>query len=240
MREVSALAGCSDGVLRPAQENSGLGDVERSRAVLEHLWNTNVVHRWGPLVMPRRFCQGEGRRCWRRRSSGSTARRRKPSRSRRPTMPVSVLLARWRACASSPAVIPGVEPSKRRTNRCGPVTPMSRRIRRETARRPCWISQRRRRKLSVPIREASLLVRLGWLQPYFSFYGCEPRSLLVCTATIMVGVSTICLILPARPIDCAVVAGPLSLPRRRAKGPAATCVRGESFESRLYLSAWMR
>lgn len=44
MREVSALAGCSDGVLRPAQENGDLSDVEGSCATLEHLWNTTVVH----------------------------------------------------------------------------------------------------------------------------------------------------------------------------------------------------
>ena len=53
MREVSALAGCSDGVLRPAQENGDLSDVERSRTVLEHLWNTILVHGWGRLVMSR-------------------------------------------------------------------------------------------------------------------------------------------------------------------------------------------
>jgi hypothetical protein len=58
VREVAALAGCSDGVLRPAQENSDLSDVERSRAFLEHLWNTTVVHGWGSLVM------GGLSRCW--------------------------------------------------------------------------------------------------------------------------------------------------------------------------------
>ena len=49
--EVSSLAGRANGVLRPAEEHRDLGDVERSRTVLEHLWNTTVVHRWGPLVM---------------------------------------------------------------------------------------------------------------------------------------------------------------------------------------------
>jgi len=55
MREVAALARGPDGVLSPAQENSDLSDVEGSCAVLEHPWNTNIVHRWGPLVSPRRF-----------------------------------------------------------------------------------------------------------------------------------------------------------------------------------------
>jgi hypothetical protein len=52
VREVAALASCSDGILRPAQENGSLSDVERSRAILEHLWNTNVVDGWGSLVNP--------------------------------------------------------------------------------------------------------------------------------------------------------------------------------------------
>ncbi len=50
MREVAALARRTDGVLRPPEEDCDLGDVERSRAVLEHLWNTNVVDGWGSLV----------------------------------------------------------------------------------------------------------------------------------------------------------------------------------------------
>ena len=50
VRDVAALAGRSDGVLRPAEEDGGLGHVERPHPVLEHLWNTNVVDRWGPLV----------------------------------------------------------------------------------------------------------------------------------------------------------------------------------------------
>jgi hypothetical protein len=53
VREVAALARSPDGVLRPSEENGSLGHVERSRAVLEHLWNTNVVHGWGRLVMVR-------------------------------------------------------------------------------------------------------------------------------------------------------------------------------------------
>ena len=50
MREKSPLTGCPDGVLRPAEENGSLGDVERSGAILEHLWNKTAVHGWGPLV----------------------------------------------------------------------------------------------------------------------------------------------------------------------------------------------
>jgi hypothetical protein len=53
VRDVAALAGRSDSVLRPAEENRGLGDVERSRAVLAHLWNMNVVDAWGWLVISR-------------------------------------------------------------------------------------------------------------------------------------------------------------------------------------------
>jgi len=49
--EFSSLASSADSVLRPAQENGGLGDIERPRPVLEHLWNTTVVHGWGSLVM---------------------------------------------------------------------------------------------------------------------------------------------------------------------------------------------
>jgi hypothetical protein len=48
--EFAALACGADGIPRAPEENCCLGDVERSRAVLEHLWNTNVVHRWGWLV----------------------------------------------------------------------------------------------------------------------------------------------------------------------------------------------
>ena len=58
MREVAALARGPDGVLSPAQENSDLSDIEGSSAVLEHLWNTTVVHGWGSLVM------GGLSRCW--------------------------------------------------------------------------------------------------------------------------------------------------------------------------------
>lgn len=55
VREFAPFAGCPNGILRPPEEDGHLGDVEGSAAVLEHLWNTNVVHRWGPLVIPRRF-----------------------------------------------------------------------------------------------------------------------------------------------------------------------------------------
>ena len=48
--EFSSLAGRADGVLRPTQEDSDLSNVERSRAVLKHLWNTTAVHGWGSLV----------------------------------------------------------------------------------------------------------------------------------------------------------------------------------------------
>ena len=50
MREMSPLTGCSDGVLRPAEEHRNLGDVERSGAVLEHRWNKTAVHGCGSLV----------------------------------------------------------------------------------------------------------------------------------------------------------------------------------------------
>jgi len=55
VREVSAFARRPDGVLRPPEEDCDLGDVERARAVVEHLWNTNVVHAWGWLVNLRPF-----------------------------------------------------------------------------------------------------------------------------------------------------------------------------------------
>ena len=55
VREVAALARRTDGVLRPPEEDCDLGDVERARAVVEHLWNTNVVHAWGWLVNLRPF-----------------------------------------------------------------------------------------------------------------------------------------------------------------------------------------
>ena len=50
MLEISALAGRANGILRPTQKHRDLSDVERPRAVLEHLWNTTVVHGWGWLV----------------------------------------------------------------------------------------------------------------------------------------------------------------------------------------------
>ena len=49
-RKFPPFAGSADCVLRPAQEHGSLGNIERPRAVLEHLWNITVVHRWGPLV----------------------------------------------------------------------------------------------------------------------------------------------------------------------------------------------
>ena len=51
--EFSSLAGRADSVLRPTQKHSGLCDIERTCAVLEHRWNTTVVHRWGWLVKQR-------------------------------------------------------------------------------------------------------------------------------------------------------------------------------------------
>ena len=48
--EISPFASRADGVLRPTQEDSDLSNVERSRAVLKHLWNTTAVHDWGSLV----------------------------------------------------------------------------------------------------------------------------------------------------------------------------------------------
>ena len=50
VREFSPFAGRTDRVLCPPEENRHLGDVERTHAVLEHLWNTTVVHGWGSLV----------------------------------------------------------------------------------------------------------------------------------------------------------------------------------------------
>jgi len=53
VRKLTPCAGRPDGVLRPTEENRDLGDVERRGSILEHLWNTNVVHAWGSLVMER-------------------------------------------------------------------------------------------------------------------------------------------------------------------------------------------
>jgi hypothetical protein len=39
--EFSWLAGRADRVLRPTQKDRNLCDIERTRAVLEHRWNTN-------------------------------------------------------------------------------------------------------------------------------------------------------------------------------------------------------
>ena len=64
MREVAALARGPDGVLSPAQENSDLSDIEGSSAVLEHLWNTTVVHGWGSLVITRSFWCYAARMIW--------------------------------------------------------------------------------------------------------------------------------------------------------------------------------
>ena len=48
--EVSSLAGGADSVLFPAQEHRDLAHAEWPGTVLEHLWKTSVVDRWGPLV----------------------------------------------------------------------------------------------------------------------------------------------------------------------------------------------
>lgn len=48
--EFSPFASRADGVLRPTQEDCDLSNVERPRAVLEHLWNKTAVHGWGSLV----------------------------------------------------------------------------------------------------------------------------------------------------------------------------------------------
>ena len=53
VREFSALAGGADDVLRPPEQHGDLRDLEGSGAVLEHLWNTTVVDRWGRLA---RWC----------------------------------------------------------------------------------------------------------------------------------------------------------------------------------------
>lgn len=39
VRKFSSLARGSDSILCPPQEHTDLSDVERPRAVLEHLWN---------------------------------------------------------------------------------------------------------------------------------------------------------------------------------------------------------
>ena len=64
VRQVAALARRPDGILCPAEENGDLSDVERSRAVLEHLWNTNVVDGWGSLVILRSFRCYAARMIW--------------------------------------------------------------------------------------------------------------------------------------------------------------------------------
>ncbi len=48
--EISSFASRADGILRPTQEDCDLSNIERSRAVLEHLWNITAVHGWGSLV----------------------------------------------------------------------------------------------------------------------------------------------------------------------------------------------
>ena len=48
--EFSPFTRRADSLPRPTQEHRNLGDVERSHAILEHLWNTTAVHRWGSLV----------------------------------------------------------------------------------------------------------------------------------------------------------------------------------------------
>ena len=58
VREFSSLAGGSDSILCPTEEQSDLSNVECPRAVLEHLWNTTAVHGWGSLVSHRSLrCQ---------------------------------------------------------------------------------------------------------------------------------------------------------------------------------------
>ena len=49
--QLSSPAGSADGVLRTTEQHRCLGDVERPCSVLEHQWNTTVVHGWGSLVM---------------------------------------------------------------------------------------------------------------------------------------------------------------------------------------------
>jgi hypothetical protein len=53
--EISPVASGADGVLRPPKEHGDLSYVERSGAVLEHLWNKPTVHGWGPLVILKLF-----------------------------------------------------------------------------------------------------------------------------------------------------------------------------------------
>ena len=51
--EFSPFTGHPDGVLLPPEKDCHLTDVERTRTVLEHLWNMTVMHGWGPLVRNR-------------------------------------------------------------------------------------------------------------------------------------------------------------------------------------------
>jgi len=44
--EFTAFARGSDSIPRPAEEHSNLPHTKWPRAVLEHLWNTNVVLGW--------------------------------------------------------------------------------------------------------------------------------------------------------------------------------------------------
>jgi len=56
VREIAALARRPDGILRPAEQNSDLGDVERSRPVLDSVKSqeSQPVH-FAPAVVPIRY-----------------------------------------------------------------------------------------------------------------------------------------------------------------------------------------
>jgi hypothetical protein len=50
VRKFSSFARSSNSILCPSQKHCDLGDVEGPCAVLEHLWNTTVVHGREQLV----------------------------------------------------------------------------------------------------------------------------------------------------------------------------------------------
>jgi len=62
MLEISSLARGSNRILRPTEKGRDLSNVERpDRILLEHRWNTNVVHPRGPLVNRRLARRGAAR-----------------------------------------------------------------------------------------------------------------------------------------------------------------------------------
>jgi len=57
--QFTSFARVSDGIATPTEQDRCLPYIERARAVLEHLWNTNAVDGWGSLVIRRLLrCNG--------------------------------------------------------------------------------------------------------------------------------------------------------------------------------------